>query len=603
MIRLTLPFAAFPLAVCSVAFSLVSPGGAVAAPPPAISIPVAPTVPAAPMASRQISFADEVTGRQLLFAARDYYQMAAQNGMTFSVQAALVTTNGPDTPSAVAASTTENVLAYSPARRLFISTETNAPGTKRRMVRKAISDGDTLLTTHFEQTGTTAPPVREFMRVPLDETATLPGVLGAAGFAPFSVGTMLTANPQTPVSPQSRMVWLAGSQNLPGGAASDVVCENDAPSGKGQNATQRVHRYLLQKQTHRILRFEEWNIRQTTPRPARKNKPADDGVRITYRRENYSYTSGESARSKAAYAQSLPPGYEEKPTPTIPPSVSPALQSADPKAVALLEKWQKGWDRFLTYSAQVDVFFQADTRTADSRPLPDFWQKSGVRYRSVVLRRPDSRARIEQEPLSADNAWAGPRSLLVVSDGGQVRGITEDGGGFGGGGRRRRNGGAAVGAAAITPPQTRTVPLDDPRQLWQRINQVGYTERLGVLGGLPYVFLVPLTAQNIDKITYDGPSVLDGGEAVEVVTLTKSTLDTNGQSGQQTETVTTWRVGLGTTDGLPRLVEARRVTNTTGKFERDQPPILTVTTRLRHVLVDKEPSQSAFVLPAEPKGG
>ena len=547
------------LTACAFLACFVS--SAFAALPDAPATPPVPPVPAPP----QTPFSDEVAGRKLLFAARDFYHGAKP--LDFSVKGTITNTNGPQRPPAVASTVSESVLFDGSAKRFAFSTSTVSGN--RRTVRKALSDGENLIVTRFEeQTGANAAkPVREVVRFSAGD-ASMPRIFAAAQYAPFSQAGLFAAG-REPVSPQSRIAWLQGTQKI-GNAPADVVCETDFEQGKNEEVT-RARRYFLDK-AHRILRFEEWTTRQNAPKPARKNTPADNGVRVQYRRETYTYASGEAAKKSAAYALGLPDNYEEKPTPELPPPAAPPSQ-ADPKAVALLSKWQESWERFLSYSAQAEVSVQTDARTEISRPVQNR-QNNAVRYGQVIFRRPDARARIVQEP-SDNQERRGPRTLTIVSDGKQVRGVSEGG---------RRGG-------------SRTVPLDNARQLWQRINQTGYADRTGNLGGLSYVFLVPVSASDADTITYNGQASLDGGEIVNVVTLTKNTINTDKRSGEQTETVTTWRIGLDTTDNLPRLIETRRISTISGRFERDQPPITTITTRLRRVLVDKDPPPQAFVLP------
>ncbi len=579
-----------PVAVLASGLLVVTPLVGNAAPPPAPAVD-ATQLPPAPVASSRVAFADEVQGRRLLFAARDYYQSAGAKGVDFTVKSILISTNGPAQPRTVDR-ITETVLAYLPERRASITTETNVvrANRTRRIVRKTISDGQNLIATRFDSgnvspTGVSdAPPLREVTRLSVDEGVPLIRLFGVAGFGPFSQGALFTVSPAMPLAPQVRIAYL-----VPGGnSATDTICENDTDTGDANAPVRRARRTTLDKATHRIVRFEEWVTRQTPDRPARKNIPADDGLRVQYRRDDYSYlANGDvTARAKTAYAQNLPADYVEKLAANAPTPPTQATVQADPKALATLARYQRSWERFLSYSAQVEVTYQSDARTAQSRPLPDEWRKSGVRYSEIVLRRPDNRARIVQEPLLTANRWRGPRTLHIVSDGNQVRGVWDND-------ATHRN---PVGQTQ----QTRTLPLNDPRQLWQRVNQTGYENPIGALGGLLWVFTLPVNADTMDTAAYNGQATLDGGEVVDVVTFTKTNLSTNRRTNQQDKTVTTWRVGFGATDGLPRLIEARRITNQGGRFERDQPPTLSVTTRLRRVQIDAEPSSSAFVLPPAP---
>ena len=540
----------------------------VSAAPPVFAPP-----PSAPAASPQTPFSDEIAGRKLLFAARDYYQGSAN--LDFSVKVSVVNADGSGAAPTLARTATETVLAYPSARKISLSTET-ATGV-RREVRKAISDGQNVVVTRFEDpAGKTPKIVREVVRFGAND-APFSRLVNAARYAPISAGGAFAAGEDNAVSPQSRIAWLVKSETALG-VPVDVVCENDAPIGKGEVV--RARRYFLDKTTHRIVRFEAWTTRQTPPRPARKNAPADNGIRLQYQNEVYTYRNGAAAAKSAAYAQNLPANYAEIPTPDLrlPPPVS--ASATDPKAAALLNKWQKNWERFLSYSAQVDVEVRADARTEISRPVRER-ENNTVRYKEVLLRRPDSRARIVQEPSPEGSTQRGPNALIIVSNGTQVRGVSD-------GGWRGRGDGKRV----------RTAPLENPAQLWRRMNEVAYLDRIGDLGGLSYVFLVPLTVRNADSITYDGQTTLDGGETVDVITLTKTNINTD-KSGQQTETVTTWRVGLDAADGLPRLVESRRKATVSGRFERDQPPVTTIKTRLRRVLLNAEPLGQAFALPPE----
>lgn len=532
---------------------------AAAAAPPTPQAPVTVTVPAPPVMPRTLSFTQELTGRRLYFAARDSYRNAASTA--FSANWVLSIGNVPTKPTVV--SGMETVYAVAAERKLSLDSTSTQPN--RKTVRRAISNGQEMIVTQFEERTASAgtPPTREFVRVPLDEATPISRALQQAQFRPVSHAAQFLLDINTGLRPTVTL-WRESRETL-GGVSAEVVAEQERPTGRGAIQTRR---YWIQPESKRLLRCEEWTTTQTAPRAARRNIPADNGARVTYRREDYTYLT--KPATAAMWSQVLPANYSEKPLPEtrLPALPSPLNSEAmNPKALTLLKKWRTAQERFLSYSATVDMTFNAVPRTAQSRPLPPGWTGSASRF-FVTWRRP-AQTRIEAIAVAKGGIPNVPESLLAVADGSKMR--VKD---------RDRN-------------RVRTVDIENPGALWNYLNRAGFNDGWGAL---THLYTQPPIPENFESIRYEGPATTPDGELVEVITLTQQNTNTNRRRNQTTENLISTRIALAA-DGMPREMTIKREGSTPGMFERDQPPVITFTARYRNVRIDGEPSSTAFILP------
>jgi hypothetical protein len=531
---------------------------AIAAPPAAAPTAV---IPPAPVLPRNLSFNDELVGRRTLLSARDTYRNAPST--SYAAKWTLTTGNAPGTKPTVY-SGTETVYIASPERKLSLTAETTLPSQKT--VRRAIANGQEMLVTRFEQSGANvAEATREFIRVPLDEGVSLTRALYQAQFTPAARASQMMLDPNWTI--RSDALWREARRSV-NGVSVDVINEQDKPAGNQNRSTIRARRYWVQADTHRLLRYEEWTTVQGQARPARRNTPADNGLRVTYRREDYTSLKPATATT---WSQALPNNYKEQPLPEVrlPELEPPTNEKQDPRALALLKKWRSAQERFLSYSANIDLSLRSVQRTAQSRPLPDSWNGSSSRY-IVTLRRP-GQTRIEALALEKGGVPNVPESMIAVSDGKQVRVIDQN---------RGRN---------------RTMEMDNPAALWGYLNRAGMGDPWGALSVL---FNQPPAPDNYGQVRYEGTSTSADGEPVEVITLLRQ--DVNERRGRRqvgpVETTFETRIALGM-DGLPREMTIKRKNAISGAFERDQPPITTMTALYRNIRVDGEPASTAFVLP------
>lgn len=514
------------------------------------AVPPTPTLPA------PLAFAEELAGRRLLFAARDAYRNAATSA--FLVRWSVTNTSGTPRARVTKLGGTEAVFGKPAERKLSLAYEAIQEG-GTRTVRRAVASGQEMLVTRFEQkTSAKDNPTREFFRIPLDEGVTLTRALQQAQFAPSSrAGQFLL---DTDVLGYGRTIWRTGRQSVDGKPA-EAVCEIEAAGSRRETTTTaRTRRYLIDPSTHLLRRYEEWTVIQSPQRRAGSTAP-----RVAYRREDYTATRPTSA----VWSQTLPPGYRETALPDVrlPALPPPPGEQIAPKAIALVQRWRNAQERFLTYSAEVQVEFRAQARTPDARPLPEPWLGSSSLYR-VNIRRP-ARTRVEITAVQKGGAPGVPASLVAVSDGSQVR-VNDT---------QRRT--------------SRTVDIANTASLWPSLTRAGMEDPWQ---SLVFLYNAPPAATSYESATYDGPAVTADGEPVEVVTLTRSTSNTD-RRGRLTETKFMTRVALGR-DGLPREITQVRTSDVSGGLLRDQSPIITVTNRYRNVRVDTDPV-AAFVLPAE----
>jgi hypothetical protein len=548
------------------------------------------TIPPVPTAPKILPFDDEVAGRRLLFAAQDAVRAVPAFGFTARFSVASATGKGGS--AATVYTGTETLKSELSARRLALTTET-ARG-KEKEIRRAIADGNNLIGTRFQDSGN-GKPGRSVIRLPLDPTTDVPRALRAIDFSTQTAGSELLLDPDSPDDRQAT-VWRGKDLTEKGGRYA-VVLESARPSGERTRTTVSTRRYTLDPKTHRLFRFEEWLTTQERPRPARRGQPADDGYRVTYHREDYSGypVASVTAFPTTVYAQSVPHNYEERSVPANrQPDPSRILENADPRALALLAKWRKGQERFLSLNADITQNIRMTPRTASSLPVPSEWRNRTIRYGVQVRRTGLTRFVQDVPPVTPDPNEAGmrfrfrggagqsPRSVTIISDGKML---------------------CAVDRASNN---YRTRALRDSDELWNRIAQSGVSDWGG---GLSWIYEGVLDPEDFTRIAYEGRTQLDNGESVEVIVLEQSVESDGtmgggfrrrgrgGGNGPITEQVERYRVGLGA-DGLPRMIEYRRQTDVSGQMERDQQPILTVLTRYNSVRVDAEPAASTFILPA-----
>lgn len=522
---------------------------ATAAAKPATAAPVPPSLPAA------LSFADELAGRRLLYAARDAYRNAP--GVRFRVVWRRVDRGGGITRG------TETVSAGLAARRLAITTETagSAPG-KPQSVRRAIAANGTLLATRFEEKGKTANPAREFVRLPLAPDDPLPRALALVQFAPVSEASALLLDPD----------WtVRGTTYRPASAPNEVIAV-ETPSGRAGIA--RVRRYVLAPKTRLLLRFEEWSATpQDRALAARQNRRGGGKAAAaarsggTYRREEYAAQASVAAAATlpaSLFSQALPPGYAEKPLPSVDlPPVEPGPQAEmDAQTQAVMARWTRAHERFLSYYTEADVALRAETKTADARPLPERWKNQQLRYTAWV-RRPG-------------------RARLTMTEGGaaaETRAVSD---------------GETVAVRNSAWGRSRTARLDDPATLGLRVLQVGWRDRGQVFD---WLLLGPRAlVRDSDTVVYRGEQVVNG-EPVQALEFNQTVRGRAGRRNRnEAENTITTTFYLGR-DGLPRQSQRRSSTEVEGAFTRDEPPNLIITAVYRVTRVDVAPPPGIFVLP------
>ena len=247
----------------------------------ALTVPVSPAVaapasfagvPVAPVPSKFIAFSDKVAGRRLLFAARDSYRNAPS--LRVSAKWTMMTPNGSITTSG-----TETILSQFGKGKLAVTSATDdTPKTVRRAISDGATEGGTLLVTQFQDAKPT--PTRQFSRYPLDELTPLTRSLQLARFAPVTKAGDLLLTPDWRLQ-TAALVYVSRPDSS---ATSTAVIQTDLPAGRDRTPTKVTRRYLIDNTAGRLRRYEEWRVTQTQARPAARNRPADNGVRLTYRR-------------------------------------------------------------------------------------------------------------------------------------------------------------------------------------------------------------------------------------------------------------------------------------------------------------------------------
>lgn len=505
-----------------------------------------PGPPPAPVAPRTVPFADQVDGRHLLFATYDAYRGVGP----VAYQAEWMNERADGTGRIAG---TETVRSRSGAGQFAATVETEAP---RHRIRRAVITGGTLLATDYEPDARPA-ATRQFFRSPLDEGEPLwRSILRAQIALRTKASEMLLTPDWTP--PYGALIFLSRTESSATPDAATVV-EIDPLTGSEKAPIEVTRRYTIRPATHHLLRYEEWFTPRNAP-PAAKGKKT--GIQGTYRREDYSAAPGANVLPAGAFSQALPTGYQEQAVPQVSlPEPPPAPKRADPKALSLLHRWREEEARLLSLGVDAQVAMQAPPRTADSDPMQAQRQNVSGEY-SLWLQRPGLLR------LRADIHGASPRrravNVLAVADGAQMRLVDN-------------TTGEMRTAALSSKPNTRFP---------QRLREAGIPLQDMVLD---WLLDTPPGPGQFDQVT------LDPADANTILLVRAF----HGGQRQTVDATITWRITFGD-DGMPRLLVSRRDTNISGLFERDQPPVVTTTTRLTRVSVDTEPPTDAFILPVVP---
>jgi hypothetical protein len=553
-------------ALCALSLCVTVSGHAL----PEQKTPPAVTIPTPPAAPRGVAFADEVTGRHLVYDTRMTYRTAVN--LAFTVRYVGVT-GGAGESVVLGRYGSEAFRGEVAARKLSLTTDRTAGDDNG--IRHTISDGATMTTTHYVEQGT-AKPVRTFTRLPLDDGADLRRALEQVQVAPESRAAEWAIDPEATAVDANAIVWRSGGETEPDGTRAEIVDQYETPNRNQANRI-REHRYCIDGATHRLLRYEEWDIdtdRARAPRRIRKraigNKPAtvteSPGYpsTINYRREDYAAVRlSKTAAPASQWAASVPTAYVEQALPSVnlPPLTAPLPPDAfAPQALALIERWNYARERFVSLSTDIEVSELGEVRTEESRPLNARLQQTTVLY-SVVRRRP-GKTRVLVETRAGGGGRV-PKKGIAVSDGQRV--------------------------TAIIDGDRRQTDLRDAAALFGALNNVGMRDPFNALALL---FSQTPNLERYDKVTYDGVVALDNGESAEAITLHR---DANGRNGQ-TESDATLRLFFGR-DGFPHMAQSQFRVTLNGRLERDQPPVVDIDTRFRNLTTDHEPSANAFARP------
>ena len=492
-------------------FTLLLMAGLSQAKPASAPAPVAP--PEAPKLPARLSFSDELAGRRAYWAARD-----ATHNAPYSFQCALTvlqTNRGKTSPAQTATET----LYATPDKKLAMSYEFGVPG--RKLVRRALSDGESLLAVRFDERGKQT--TREFSRVYFTAALRLDRALTYARLDPLgtSLGAQLAL--EAPRAMQTRL-W----KDLDGS-----ILEADTLTPRAGRPL-RIRRYRFTA-SHTLSAAEEWETREG---------------RVTYRKEEYR----PAPKVAAPFDQALPDSYTEQAL-KIPESTRelPQPASIDPKAAALLAKWEDAHERFYTFHALATVTTEQQKRTEISRDPRARGGRSGYNGTyDLWLQRPVGALVV----IKGEEGF--PVNQKLKADSSQI--IVEDSEG------KKRS-----------APVREGVRLE--LTLRQNALRSGLEPLQGLLEGSPRL-------AGYDEVRALAPTTLPDGTPVEGIELAKTTRSTD--TGRQYTVETSDRIWLGR-DGLPRRFESTRKTTQEGLFERDQAPLTIVTVQLTGLSTEREP--------------
>lgn len=231
-----------------------------------------------------------------------------------------------------AGATATETLYSAPGNKLALTYEYGIPG--RRSLRKAISDGESLLAVTFDERNKQT--TREFSRLYFVDVKPLSRALQYSRLD--ALGTSFGA--QLAIEPERAMptrLW----QDTDGS-----VLEVDSLTPR-PGRSQRIRRYRFTA-AHTLAAAEEWELREG---------------RTAYRKETYK----PAPKSAAPFDQALPSNYIEKPIKLQERPQEPPPTQADPQALALLDKWERAHQRFFTLHASAAVATQQLKRSELSR--------------------------------------------------------------------------------------------------------------------------------------------------------------------------------------------------------------------------------------------
>lgn len=438
------------------------------------SLGLAQALPDAPKLPSRLSFTEELAGRRALYALRD--KALQPEGFSYQCrwkQARL------DTRGRVSSIEGTETLYAAAKNKLAITYEYGEAG--RRLVRRALSDGESFLAVRFDERGKQT--TREYSRFSLDEAGGLDRALVYARLEGLGQ-TRAVPLAVAPTFPLLTRVWKGSD-----GAILEV---DSLPARAGRPV--RISRYTLDSATKNLKRFEQWETREG---------------RTTYRSEDY----GAAPKAADPFSQALPDTYQEKPI-ALPrrPVEPPIPDDADPKALALFAQWTRAHERYYTLHATAQVVTELQKRAPDS-PDPRRGGYGGGAYNGTYdlwLWRP---GRVLGE---ATSQGALPVPQTWKSDGVTLTMKEQQG----------------------TP---RTQPLREGEVIERALFQIA---RRNSLDPLQWFLLGPPRLSDFQKIVARGPVVLPGGERTELVELSR-TDESRQRNDRAVTTETLCRVWLG----------------------------------------------------------
>lgn len=326
-----------------------------------------------PKLPAKIAFSSELAGRRAYLAARD-----TAHATSFQCELSSIV----DSRGRVSAGLSATETLYSaPGNKLALTYEYGIQG--RRSLRKAISDGESLLAVTFDERNKQT--TREFSRLYFAEVKPISRALQYARLD--ALGTSCGA--QLAIEPERAMlsrIWQDSDGSVL--EADSLIPRPGRP--------QRIRRYRFTS-SHTLAAAEEWELREG---------------RTTYRKETYK----PAPKNAAPFDQALPSNYIEKPIKVQERPQEPPPVQSDPQALALLEKWERAHQRFFTLHAAATVTTQLVKRSELSRDPGRGGGYNGT-Y-DLWLQRPGSAL------ITVKGKDAFPVSQILRADGTQI--IVED---------------------------------------------------------------------------------------------------------------------------------------------------------------------------------
>ncbi|GAB4465986.1 MAG: hypothetical protein OHK0029_37010 [Armatimonadaceae bacterium] len=509
-------------------------------------------IPPLPKPPVTVTFEEQLAGRKRLYAARDAARQSA--AVSYRVESVNLTVrDGKPVGKPLQISETGKLEPIN--NRIAITTEYHsAPITQ---IRRAIASDGVLLTTRYvAREGDKKPPVREAGRVAVDSVMPLERAVAVSGFRPNAIVARWVIEEDLPQLGYS-LIWRSD--------ASTVLEYSRSSDERRKRTTVAARRYTMDPQNNRLIRFEEW---QQTEEPADKENTRRR-TQTEYEQTVYTaWNPVEKPFPAETFAQTLPATYEFKEVPRQDRTLPPIPTDADPRALALLERWRQVDNRWLSLRLEAEQQFRMIPRTEASRPIREEYSNVLTRFSVQAQRHGKTRLQVNRLQGGSDRD---PKNLVVVSDGSTLRALNQVTGDV-----RSRN-------------------IDNPDRLWREIDRA----RVEDYGALRWIYDDPPRPYEFEQIAYEGPAMTPEGEKVEVVRLVELDVERSRRRRRTTEEQEFTRIAFGS-DGLPRWIEQVRREDIQGAFERDNPPIIAVLTRFRNVSVDLPPTQTAFQLPALP---